>query len=77
MKVSAATLVNFPLEPPLPIINNKQVEYISSIIMPPIRLDGVTLGDRAAVFRVEGGRDGDGGALVVSIIEEPNYIWKL
>lgn len=61
--VCCCALLNFPLKPLLAIINNKQVEYISSagfLITSPIRLDGVTLGDRAAVFRGEGGRDGDG-----------------
>lgn len=61
--VCLCALVNFPLKPLPAIINNKQVEYISAagfLITSPIRLDGVTLGDRAAVFRGEGGRDGDG-----------------
>ena len=67
MKVSAARRLIFLLKPLLTIINNKQVEYISSAgssSQAPVRLDGVTLGvvvgGGAAVFRGEGSRDGDG-----------------
>ena len=47
MKVSAARRLIFLLKPLLTIINNKQVEYISSAgssSQAPVRLDGVTLG---------------------------------
>ena len=47
MKVSAARRLIFLLKPLLTILNNKQVEYISSAgssSQAPVRLDGVTLG---------------------------------